>query len=61
MVKVNSPECEFKKSKFESFCSLYQLEFPKEYIEYLKKYNLGNKQICSLTKWINLIDFVDIV
>lgn len=56
MVKVNSPECEFKKSKFESFCSLYQLEFPKEYIEYLKKYNdaelepnvvdIGNNECC---------------
>ena len=39
MVKANSPECEFAREKFESFCKLYQFEFPKEYIEYLKKYN----------------------
>ena len=39
MVKINKPEYEFDMEKFNNFCKKYQLEFPQEFVEYLKQYN----------------------
>ena len=39
MVKINKPEYEFDMEKFNDFCKKYQLEFPQEFVEYLKQYN----------------------
>lgn len=39
MVNVNKTEYEFQKETFESFCNLYQLKFPQEFIDYLSIHN----------------------
>lgn len=56
MVKVNNPEYKFEEKRFESFCNRYQFEFPKEFVDYLRKYNdaelelnvldIGNNECC---------------
>ena len=39
MVRVKEPEHQFDKSRFEAFCRLYQLEFPKAFVDYLQAHN----------------------
>ena len=56
MVRVKEPEHQFDKSRFEAFCRLYQLEFPKAFVEYLQAHNdaqleenildLGDNECC---------------
>lgn len=56
MVRVKEPEHAFDKKRFEAFCSLYQLEFPKAFINYLQAHNdaqleenildLGDNECC---------------
>ena len=56
MVKVYEPEHVFDKKRFEALCSLYQLEFPKAFVDYLQAHNdaqleanildLGDNECC---------------
>ena len=56
MVRVKEPEHQFDKSRFEAFCRLYQLEFPKAFVDYLQAHNdaqleenildLGDNECC---------------
>ena len=56
MVKVYEPEHAFDKNRFEAFCTLYQLEFPKSFVDYLQAHNnaqleenildLGDNECC---------------
>lgn len=56
MVKVMEPGHVFDKKRFEAFCSLYQLEFPKAFVDYLQGHNdaqleenildLGDNECC---------------
>ena len=39
MVRVYEPDHVFDKSRFEAFCSAYQLEFPKAFLDYLQAHN----------------------
>ena len=56
MVRVYEPDHVFDKSRFEAFCGLYQLEFPKAFVDYLQAHNdaqleenildLGDNECC---------------
>ena len=56
MVKVKEPGHVFDKKRFEGFCSLYQLDFPKAFVDYLRGHNdaqleenildLGDNECC---------------
>ena len=56
MVEVKEPDHAFDKKRFEAFCSLYQLEFPKAFVDYLQAHNdaqleenildLGDNECC---------------
>ena len=56
MVKVYEPEHVFDKKRFEAFCCLYQLNFPKAFVDYLQAHNdaqleanildLGDNECC---------------
>ena len=56
MVKVYEPEHVFDKKRFEDFCCLYQLNFPKAFVDYLQAHNdaqleanildLGDNECC---------------
>ena len=56
MVKVYEPDHVFDRTRFEGFCNLYQLEFPKAFVDYLQAHNdaqlegnildLGDNECC---------------
>ena len=56
MVKVYEPDHVFDRKRFEAFCSLYQLDFPKAFVDYLQEHNdaqleenildLGDNECC---------------
>ena len=52
MVKVKEPGHVFDKKRFEGFCSLYQLEFPKGFVEYLQAHNDAQLEV-------NILDLGD--
>ena len=52
MVRVKEPEHQFDKSRFEAFCRLYQLEFPKGFVEYLQAHNDAQLEV-------NILDLGD--
>ena len=56
MVKVYEPDHVFDRKRFEAFCCLYQLDFPKAFVDYLQEHNdaqleenildLGDNECC---------------